>query len=274
MHALFAEPAVQSAIAPLVVGVAVAASLRHRGAEWQALAVSAGLLLAVLLIVGPQLTPLTATRKLVLAALVLPLLVALLSSRPRVAWLAALGGSLAALLWLLWPVLARVGATEAVQLAGVPVIGVLLYLLPSRLLAARPARLAGAGMAAGLGTGVACILGATALYAQLAFAVAAAFSGPILVWLWRRGLPPANTSLPLFCSVIIPLALLGAAATVYASLPPVSLLALGLIPWASLLPLWRGHAALWQGLTAFGLGLLPAVLAIGLAWEAGGGPMY
>ncbi len=274
MPSLLNEPFVQSAIAPYSAALIAAFLLQRRAVAGQGLAVSVGLIAAVLLLVGPQLMPLTATRKLVLVSLLLPLLVVPCVRRPRATAALIVGGGLAGLFWLLWPVLSRGSMGDALGLAAMPVLGMLLFLIPAVPLSARPARLAGAGLVTAAGTGAACVLGATALYGQLAFAVAAALAGVVSLWLWRHSLPPLAAARVMACAVMAPLALLAAAATVYASLPTLSLLALGLVPWSALLPFWGARSPLWQGLSAFGLGLIPAGFAAAWAWQVGGSPLY
>ncbi|KPK09071.1 MAG: hypothetical protein AMJ64_01510 [Betaproteobacteria bacterium SG8_39] len=118
MQELLAHPAVQGAVAPLVVGLAVAALLLP--VRLSGLAAVAGFLVAVALIGNFSFSTLTATRKLVLVAAAAPLLgvIADFAFKPtRIAGpvLGTLFG--AAGLWIFWSVLAHQPLAQALRLA-------------------------------------------------------------------------------------------------------------------------------------------------------------
>jgi len=275
MESFFAQPPVQSALAPFVASLVLALGLWRAPARWQGLAIVAGLLLAVLLIIGPALMPLTSTRKIVVASLGLPVLAILLDVAPW-RWRARVGVAVLlavlALLWVLWPVLLRREPGEAVLLGA----GLALYVAAVLVVFARLgrccARLAGAALGFAVATGVMVIMAASALYGQLAFALAAAVAGLTVVRLWRPGLDEnaACFGLSGAMAVAVPLALLGAAASVYARLPMTALPLLALSPLLALLPLAMGRPAWLRVVIAGLLTLPPSAGAIYLTWQAAG----
>jgi len=120
-----------------------------------------------------------------------------------------------------------------------------------------------------LGTGLSALLGATALYGQLAAAIAAAV-GPRLL-LHVLGKPVAAGSV-----MIVPLvavsALLGLGAVVYSKLPWYSLLVLALIPALARVPIPASMPRLLQTVVSVLIISVPAALAIFLTWQETGAP--
>ena len=279
MEALLAQPPVQSGLAPFVAGLLTAALLLRADPRWQGLAVVAGLLLAVLLIVGPAVTPLTSTRKIVLASLGLPLLALALDTPSivsRVRTAVVVLGAVAALLWVLWPVLLRRETSDVLLLGGGLALYVVALLLIFERLGHDCARLAGAGMGLALATGAATLIAASALYGQLAFALAAALGGLTALRWFRPGMPAGEACLGPACAVAVavPLALLGAAASVYARLPFTTLPLLALAPALALIPLATQRPA-WLRIVVAGASTLPpSAIAIYLSWRAAGDIAY
>ncbi len=275
MESFLAQPPVQSALAPFVASLVLAVALLRAPARWQGLAIVAGLLLAVLLILGPALTPLTSTRKIVVASLGLPLLAMALDLSP-LRWRTGVGivvfAAVLALLWVLWPVLMRGAPGEAVLLGG----GLALYVAALLMVFARLgqccARLAGAALGVAVATGVAAVLAASALYGQLAFALAAAVGGLTALRLWRPGLEGGAGCFGLggAMAVAVPLALLGASASVYARLPVMALPLLALSPLLALAPLATQRPAWLRVVVAGLLSLAPSAGAVYLTWQAAG----
>ncbi|HEB93087.1 MAG TPA: hypothetical protein ENI94_06400 [Gammaproteobacteria bacterium] len=275
MESFFAQPPVQSGLAPFVASLVLAVALLRAPARWQGLAIAGGLLLAVLLMIGPALMPLTSTRKMVVASLGLPMLVLALdvtSLRRRMKVGIAVFWAVLALLWVLWPVLLRREPGDAVLLAGGLAVYVSLVLMAFARLSLCCARLAGAALGFAAATGVAVIMAASALYGQLAFALAAAVAGLTVVRLWSPGRDEADACFGLagVMAVAVPLALLGAAASVYARLPVMALPLLALSPLLALMPFARQRPV---GLRVVIAGLLTvpsSAAAIYLTWLAAG----
>lgn len=275
MEQLLAHPAVQSAVAPLIVSLALAVALWRASARWQGLVILAGFMTTVFLVTGLTLMPLTSTRKIILVSMALPLL-ALLSefikvrSVARVSLLAIL--TAAALLWVIWPVLLRMEVGAALPLAA----GLMAYVAWTTVMfiawEGSPERTGSAALALAIGTGGAAIIGASALYGQLGFAVAAAMGGLLLRWMLSPG--RNGFGLATAVAVAVPLALLGAAATVYAKLPWTTLFFLALVPLAVRIPVLPGKSR-WMRVPVMTLiSLLPALPALWLAWRAAGDVIY
>ena len=282
MQEMLTHPAFQSAIAPLVCGMLVALLLRPFGVMWQGLAVVAGFFVAVWLTVGLSFQPLTSTRKIILASILLPFLSFPLvqfsgQSWKRTAFLALIT-SLAAL-WVIWPALGRQEGLEVWLTAGRVIVfttvvtGLLGWVSRENIV-----KEGGSLLALGLGTGASAFIGASALYGQLAFSIVASLGGMLLVLLLipsKQGSSTQNSvgsigSFSLFAAVI-PLAIIGGASTVYAKLPITAMLFLALVPLFAGIPFDKklNLQNLWfRGSLATALGLLPAVIAIWLAWNA------
>ncbi len=279
---LLAHPLFQALLAPFLTGllVAVLASMRPGARCLQGLAILAGVGVAAWLSVGLEFEPLTSTRKIVLCSLTLPW-VALIFVRgrwPRFAEAAVLSGLLAlAALWVTAPVLGRqeglammaTGARVALFAAG---IGAALVWFGRQDMVRQ-----GSGvLALALSLGLAALIAASALYGQLAIAVAASTAGLLLVrMLAKRWWPVAGAgsqglgSLAIFAAAV-PLGLVGGAATVYAQLPPSALLFLLLPPVVVALPLATSFRPVLRLSILTALALLAAAPAIAIAWYSAG----
>lgn len=291
MQELLNNPAIQAAAAPLVAGFVLAIVLRRFGVIWQGLAIMAGLLITVMLTIGLNFQPLTSTRKIILCSLFLPFLTLMIDRLPlgtgrRRFVVQVLGAGLAvalAAMWVAWPALARqedlgqwlMGGRVA--LYGAAIGGAFVWLGDSRKAADRAFIYQGAALLAlALGTGGGALIAASALYGQLAFAIAAATGGLLLS---RLILPPQgdpNGGLGQLCllAAAVPLGLLGASATVYAKLPPLALLCLVMIPvFVHFLtkPLALKFSNRWLHLTVITLlAIIPVIPALWLAWRVAG----
>lgn len=275
MQDLLVHPAVQSAAAPLMVSLMMAVMLWRASARWQGLAILAGFLTAMVLITGFSLLPLTSTRKIILASLGLPLL-ALASEfmlkRPSVRMIVLTIIAAAAMPWIIWPVLSRMEMGEALPLMA----GLMLYVAWSVVIFIAwensPERIGSAALAMATGTGGAAMIGASALYGQLGFAVAAAMGGLLLRWM----IAPGRNGFGLAAAIAVaaPLALIGAAATVYAKLPWTALPWLALIPLAARIPV-APRSSRWLRVPLMTvISMLPAIPALWLAWRAAGDVVY
>lgn len=298
MQALLTHPAFQAAVAPFLVTLVLAFFLRRWGSVWQGLALIAGLLVTVWLTTGLSFQPLTSTRKVILCSLGLPFLALLLGFLNRRAT-QILPGLLAALLlavaaiWMAWPVLSRQHGWALWAMAGQVAVyaavvgGALLSLTGGRVLAneagrsdasltagARFAQQGGAILALAIGTGAAAIIGASALYGQLAFAVAASTGAlllaALLFWQWKREESLVTLQPMALLAAAVPLGLLGAAASIYAKLPAIALLFLACAPLVVRIPLVSA-ANPWLRLTlATLLASVPVAPALWLTWQAAG----
>lgn len=275
MTALLDDPIFQSAVAPFLIAFAVGLALRTRSGLAGGIAFGLAMLAAVWMIVGLQFTPLTSTRKLILAgaaAFVLGMLLELLWSRREVRWLPfALGaGAAAAALWLVWPRLGRLDATQAgfTAVLAAAYAGLLVPMMDS--LHRRPLAQSAAAIALGAGAAVSALLGASALLGQLGGAVAAA-AGAIALLLVIRGefVPGSGFALPMAIFV----ALITVSAVVYARLPWYAPAPLLMIPLLARLPV-PAWPSVPRGLLSLVYTFPAAAAAIALAWQAKGGSGY
>jgi hypothetical protein len=264
------HPAIQSGVAPFVAALAVAVMFRHLGRVAGAAAIVAALCVTVGWVTGFGLWPLTSTRKIILLALlVAPVAVALEWARLRAGWRDVLWFAVgaAAMVWVTWPVLARRGLGEAVVTA-----------LPLAVYCGWVTAVAGRGAGDclgtassvavfGLATGGAAIFGATALLGQLALAVGSAAGGVLVVHLvFGEG----DGSRPLGVVAGLPVALLGAVATIYARMPALALVPLALVPVAAFLPAPAGLPRWGRAAILFALAMAPGAVAILVTYRIAG----
>jgi hypothetical protein len=288
MQALFTNPAIQAAVAPFVAALLIALVLQRISLYWLGLAIIGGLLTTLMLTTGLSLLPLTSTRKIIIGSLCLPFTVPLMESLvarvPAIAkrWQTIITILVPATLvvavenWIIWPVLRRQELAEAwPMLLGVSLyvsaISVAFLMLARVRLPEKSATQGANAVMLALGTGATSLIAASALYAQLAFAVSAAVGSLILITFFARSRAGLGqmSSFSLFAAAV-PLALLGASATVYAQLPVWVLLCLVAVPlfgwWPSI-----NIARPWMRLMfASFMALLPVILAVWIAWKIAG----
>ena len=134
-------------------------------------------------------------------------------------------------------------------------------------------------MALGLGTAGTSMIAASALYSQWAISIVAAVGCLLLIGLFGKSQTAAKHGLGYLgrfgvFAAVVPLALIGAAATVYAQLSGWVLLCLAAIP---LLAGWLTIKVEqpWMRLVVTGLlALVPVIPAIWLAWRAADSMSY
>lgn len=271
MDDLLNNPLFQSAVLPFVVSLVVALILRPHGWFWAGLSAVAGFAATVYLLTDFQFFPLRSHRKILLlgtAAIVLGLLLDILPWRRIAPGLLFVTG-VAAALWLVWPLFRSYDGWQwwALAIAAPAYVGWLLA--SSESLRQQSLQADCVVFALALGTGLSALLGATALYGQLAAAIAAAV-GPRLL-LHVLGKPVAAGSV-----MIVPLvavsALLGLGAVVYSKLPWYSLLVLALIPALARVPIPASMPRLLQTVVSVLIISVPAALAIFLTWQETGAP--
>jgi hypothetical protein len=265
---LLQHPAVQAGVAPLLVGLVVAAGLWRTRFAW--FAAVAAYATAVMLSTGLALQPLTAGRKVTLAVLVAPFIGAALDTWPRPPrWLwpalALLCGALA--WWVFASLLAQREGGDRVLVS----LGLLVFVAG---LIALTLRLRGDGIAAGaaglagaLSVGVAALLSASIGYFIGGVAMAAG-AGALLALqfvLNRAQAPGCTGTLPLG----IALALFASASVLLAQLQWYLLPLLALVPWAATAGSTRGGTLRARAFTAAGLATATAVLFMVAVWFAG-----
>lgn len=271
MDNLLTNPLVQSAVVPFVVSLIVALILRPHGWYWAGLSALAGFAASVYLITDFQLFPLRSDRKIVLlgcGAVVLGLLLDLVRWRRLAPGLLFVAGA-AACLWLLWP---RINSFDAwpvwlLAVAGSAYVG---WLVAASVgLKDKPVQADSMIFALALGTGLTALLGATALYGQLASAIAAAIGARLLLQLFGR---PVAAGAVMVVPLVAVAALLGVGAMVYSKLPWYTLALLALVPLLARLPLPSRWPIFLQVVLSVVITSLPAAAAIYLTWRELGAP--
>ncbi len=269
MHELLNHPAIQGGVAPFVA--ALLAVLLLGRTKLGGLALVAAVCTAVYLISGFTFTPLTVTRKIVLLALVSPIVGLLVDFAFRPTRLGtgllAIAGAAAAL-WVFWPVLAHKDTAQALLLganAAVLVAWLIGFMLGT--MAERPLQAGAAGLGLGLAAGGCAILGASMMYGSYGIALAAGAGAFLLPQMISGRTIAAGATLILPAALIS--ALLAAAAVILAQLHWLVLPVLGLIPVAALLP--APAKPLGQALTACAYTMAVAAAACALAWQASRG---
>jgi hypothetical protein len=268
LQQLLNHPAVQAGFAPFLAGLVSAGLFRRIGLS--GLAIIAGFALMVYLASDFTLTPLTASRKIVLLGLVgaaLGLLSVLLQPRWLGSLLPVLGG--AAAIWTAQRILQQ-HAPQVALLWGAgcaAYVAILVWGMDG--LNDQPARAASAASALGIGTGGAALVGASALLGQFGLALGSAAAAYLLIHL------SGNKPLPVGRVFTLPLALIagltGCIAVLSAELPWYALPALAAIPLsARFIPLPGGSLRIQTLLCAVPAFTL-AVGAIYLTWRIAGG---
>ncbi len=270
MDELLSHPAVQGGIAPFIAALVVAlllGPLRLGG-----LAVIAGFLVAMQLTSGLQFTPLTATRKLALAAMAAPLVGLLVdfAFRPTRAGTVLLAlAAAAAAWWAFGPVIAQKPLAEA-WLLGASALAAVILLVASgqHFLAADPVRAGAGALGLGVAGAVAAVFSATLSYGQYALAIGAsagAFLLPQMIT-GKKGFAGATFTL----TAMLAGGLVASGTMVLAKLPWYALLVLALVPLGARLPV-PARAPVWLqavllSVYCFAIG----AAACALAWPAGG----
>lgn len=271
MNELLQNPLIQSAVLPFVVSLVVAVILRPHGWYWAGLSAVIGLAATVYLLTDFKFFPLRSHLKILLlggGAVLLGILLDLIPWRRIVPGLLFVA-SIAAAVWVVWP---RFRTFEGWQLGALAVAGPLYVawmVAASEGLLQKSLQADSLVFALSLGTGISAVLGATALYGQLASAISAAVGARLLLHLIGK---PVSAGLVMLVPLVSVSALLGLGAVVYAKLPWYSLLVLALIPILIRVPMPVGFPRFVQMALTVSLGLLPALLAIFLTWRDAGAP--
>ena len=267
MDSLVSHPAVQSGIIPFIAAFTVTLVFGKTKPVFMGLAAIAAFLAVVSLVTGFSLSPLTSTKKIILIAYLataLGLTVDLAgekigSYRKYIHGIFALL-SVIALLWVIWPVISRASTQNPMWIA----VGLSAYVAwmtsGISILQQKKVQISAAVFAAAMGTAIVSILGATALYGQLAAPFAAATGAWLLFFLFasQRAVFPAS----FFLTAISTCAILGAAATVYATLPWVTLVLFSLIPVVAHIPIKQDNPIWLKVLKSYIATLVPVLAAI------------
>ena len=269
MNDLLSHPAVQAAAAPFVVALILAAALMRT--RLLGLAIGAGFATVIVLTIGLALEPMTATRKAVLVgliatALVLPLELSGVRPGARVRAALALAAG-AAGVWVVLRVLQQRELGLAVT-AGAAAAAYTTALVASGLaLRDDSVRSASAAMALGLGGGALALLGASVTLTQIGIAIGAGAGAVLLVQMVTGRPAPAGWTLAFPATVVV--GLLGLISVFTGELRWHHLPLLLAVPWATrLVP--AGNRPVWLDAVLASLAaLVPAALAVAIAWLGG-----
>jgi hypothetical protein len=267
MDSLMSHPAVQSGIIPFIAALVMNFILGKAKPEIMGLSAIAAFIVAVFLVTGFGLTPLTSTKKIILIAYLaagMGLVVDLAEEKIRAYRTHMLGIytilGVMAVLWVIWPVINRDSTQNAVGIA----LGLSAYVawmvFGIGVLGQKKVQISATIFAVAMGTAIVSIVGATALYGQLAAPFAAAVGAWLLYYLFVS--QKAVISASFYLSASITCALLGAAATVYASLNWITLILFALIPAAAHVPIKEDNSIWLRVLKSYLAALIPVIGAI------------
>ena len=271
MNELLQNPLIQSAVLPFTVSLVIAVILRPHGWYWAGLSAVIGLVATVYLLTDFKFFPLRSHLKILLlggGAVLLGVLLDLIPWR-RIVPVVLVVASIAAALWVVWP---RFRVLDSWQLWTLAVAGPLYVawmVAASEGLRQKSFQTDSLVFALSLGTGISAVLGATALYGQLASAISAAVGARLLLHFFGK---PVPAGLIMLVPLVGISALLGLGAVVYAKLPWYSLLVLALIPVLVRVPIPASFPRFMQMVLIVVCGLFPALLAIFLTWREAGAP--
>ncbi|MDH5300027.1 MAG: hypothetical protein OEW58_01535 [Gammaproteobacteria bacterium] len=271
MQEWLSNPAFQGGIAPFAVGLVLSLLLLRAGAL-QGVALLAGFLLTTALTVGLGWEPLTSTRKIVLMVI----LIAVFSL--FVSWLKGTGKGeglltglvLAGLTWVLWPYLARLTLMDNLVVLGSIVAFAVWTVIMTALLRNKSRLSSGTAIGAmAIGLGACAVIGASALYGQMAMSIGAAALGYVLAQIIGNS-SNAQSGWVLTAIGGGAIAIMGPASAIYAQVPWMSLLALAAIPLLAQFDFSGKIPALKRTLLLFVVYMIPAGGAIWLTYRAAG----
>jgi len=273
VDSLLSNPFIQSAVVPLLVALSVALLLGKWRVAWVGFAVPVAIFAAVYLIRGFDFLPLRSTNKILLSGVVAIAVAVLFELLPWRRWrlgLLALAGAALAL-WLVWPRFSRLDGAEWWLTAIAPAAYGAWWCVWAERLNNRPIQALNTYLLLGSATAICAMLGATALYGQLAGAVAAACGAMWWLWLFKR---PISVGWLVILPATVLLFLLGIGAVVYAKLAWYNLALFALIPVCVMIPLPQRWPHWLLGGGGLVLGAMPVIIAIYLTWTAAEGLPY
>lgn len=262
---LLNHPAVQGGVAPLLVALVIAAALARTRFTW--LAIIGGYATTIALTTGFQFSPLTASRKILLAGLIASVIGIAADLLPRgsraiVAGLALVTGLTS--IWVFASVLAqRQGTALYLDSAG---IAVFVTLLTALVLALRHdgSRAGAAGLGLGLATGVAAILSASIGFLLAGVSLAAASGALLLVQVvFSRNIAAGFTGA---LTIAVLASLFAAGSVMLAELRWYALPLLLLVPLATMLPAAQQLPRIVRAALLAFYALVAAAFPIAAAW--------
>lgn len=267
MQELIQNPAVQGGALPFAMALAWAAALRNT--RYLGLAIGAGFLCTVALTMGFSLEPLTVLRKLVMAgiaAVIICSVFMLNTHQPKAIHYTLLGlaGSIVTL-WVLQRILEQQEGSKLVLGIVSSCAFILVMLVSSQRCVSHELDKSVTTLVLSLAIGALALLGASAQLALLGISLSASLGAVLSIQILSKTSQDSNTlTLPTqFIS-----ALIGLLAVWAGSLSWYCLLPLPMIAWlGSKAPAREPNQSKWKkALTSFLVALMPAILAISLAW--------
>lgn len=274
MTTLFDYPEVQSFVLPLLAALIIGALADRFHLANRGIGMIAGFIVAIFFVNGIELQPLTAARKIMLLSIAAAVIGAIVDHRGArwpgrpfyFAMLSVLAGA-----WVMSVLLLRKSGIEMLTAgAGIALYTAWITYWLDRL-EDNELRATSATVSLGLGTGLAAIIGASALFGQLAIAISAGAGGVLLLALRKNNSAGSVFTLP----AGMLLGLIGCSTVAFANLPWIVLVILGLIPPAAR---WTPASENWPRwiqagfLTVSTMAL--AGVALAYAWHLAGGGSY
>jgi hypothetical protein len=264
---LFEHPAVQGGVAPFVVALVVAVLLGRTRYAW--LAIVAGYLTAVAMSTGIALSPLTASRKILLLAVAVAVIGIVLDTLgPKARTLGVVLAVVAgiAAIWAFWTVLAQ--REGSALWTGAIAVGVFAAVMAIALMSLRgdPLRVGAATLGLGIATGVSAVLSASIGFLLAGMAVAAAAGALLLVAVVTSR--PATTGFLGTLTIGTMIALFAEGASLLAQMPWYSAVALLVVPLAVRLPVREDWGTFLRAFVLAVYALAAASVPIAAAWYA------
>lgn len=275
MEELLSHPAVQGGVAPFIVAFIVAGFFLKVNVL-AGLAIVAGFVTTVVLTTGISFEPLTSTRKITLVILLVPLLALFFQlARKNLILVTSVFYVLviAALLWMLWPVINNKSLGEI----WLPVLTYIIYatwMVKAFLkLSELPAIPSGtAATAVGAAIGGAALIGASALLGQMGLALAAAGGAFLFIQLLIKSDQEAGYTVTSTAGFIAALVL--PASIEYAKVPWLVLPLIALVPLFAFYP-FEDESRVWKNtISLFAVMAFPIALALYLVKQHAGEMMF
>ncbi|MBN4073731.1 hypothetical protein JYU18_00535 [bacterium AH-315-E07] len=267
-HELLNHPAIEAGIAPFLIALVLGAALPKRWAWWSALVFALAYFFAAWLILDGRLTPLSSSRKLVmlgLGAVIIGLIARRLFSSAALQQ-ALIVLAIAAVGWLIWPMLIRADLIQQAILAGASGIYALWLTFAFHQMRDEEFAISVSATVLGFATGLCALIGASALLGELGIAIGASAAAISLYGLSRR----IDHSARFYFPVAVLCALIGIASVLYAKVPWYVLISLASIPLIAMLFEWRYKPGIIRLIKLGLIVIIPAIIAVALTLQAAG----
>lgn len=275
---ILSDPFIQTVALPALLTIVAGLFVYSIKPAWASFAIIPAVYVAATLIQGVDYYPLTATRKILILGLVVPVLLMAVKYylRPRSLHIWILICSILLMtLWVLWPVLMYKGVFDAALVFGSVSVFFIWTVVSLFSVDADTGTDANSGFAServsvavmmmAVAGGLAATLAASALLGQLIASIASAMFGWLILLLVFPG-AGLNKTVILSCGILI--ALLVSSAVVYANLPVASVWTLAVIPFLVKIPI----AASWSRIKRMSMLVLvslpAAVMSVYIAWQS------